>query len=336
MSLRSPTVNFLLKGEGGHSLIYLMPKFHPTEILFSPTTQCNLQCAHCGIKRNRKFLPKKTAVKFLAECRKIGIRRVGFTGGEPFLALDFLCAIIKEAVRRDFSFSRIITNGSCFRSKKNLGVSLNRLFNAGYDGDICVSVDAFHRQDLRKVVSFIKTAVEIWGRRDIISIVAVKGARDGDTNRRLLRLSRLLNGHLTSRGRHTYIRGTDGLFMKVLPVDLSPIGKAARLKNPWDGKWFKDDFCKGPGNVFYVLPDGTVKPCCGYANESDLLTIGSIKYDTSQKIIKNAEKNRFVSAAFGKGLHSIRRTLEASGVRFPGKTSNHCFFCHYLTPFFGR
>ena len=310
--------------------------FRPDEVLFSPTTQCNLRCAHCDIKKRPTALSVKTAIRFLDTCANAGVKRIGFTGGEPFLALDFLCAITKEAVCRRISFSRIMTNGAWFNTKKKLGSALKRLFCAGYDGDFCLSVDAFHRQDLRKVASFIRTAADIWKRPDIVSIAAVKGVLENRTRGRLIKLSLLLNAHLTSLAhRHASIK-SGAFFVKIFNIGLSPVGKAARLKDPWDGRWFRDDFCRGPGNVFFVLPDGTVKPCCGYANDASILTIGSIKHDTPQKLLRNAEKNRFVSEIFRSGLHPIRKALERSGIRFPGKTTNHCFFCYYLTYYVPR
>ena len=311
-------------------------KFRPDEILFSPTTQCNLRCAHCDIKQYRKSLSKKTALGFVTACANAGIKRVGFSGGEPFLALDFLCAITKEVIRRKMLFGRIMTNGVWFKTKKELTRALNRLFCCGYDGDICISVDAFHKQDLRKIALFIKVASEIWSRPDMISISAVKGSLNSQTRKRLKKLAQLLNARLTNNPHGYQAIKNKGLFIKIFYIGLSSVGKAESLKNPWDGKWFQDDFCKGPGNVFFVLPDGTVKPCCGYANDSDMLTIGSIKHDTVQKLLRNAQMNRFVSKIFKSGLHPIRRALERSGIRFPGKTSNHCFFCFYLTNYIPR
>ncbi len=312
--------------------MFIMKKFRfkPDEILFSPTDKCNLRCAHCDIKKGPAALDLKSAIRFVNACADIGIRRIGFTGGEPFLVRGLLCRIIKEAVRRRMSFNRIMTNAVWFKTKNELVSTLKKIFRAGYDGNICISVDAFHRQDLRKAALFIRIASEIWKRPDIVSIVAVKGAKDNQTRKILTRLARLLNTHIKfNPPKHAFMR-RDGLFIKIFYVDLSPVGKAGKLKTPWDGKWFKDDFCCGPGNVFFVLPDGTVKPCCGYANESDILTIGSIKTDTPKKLIDNARKNRFVSEVFSEGLHPIRRALEKTGVRFPGKIRNHCFFCHYL------
>ncbi len=305
--------------------------FRPTEILFSPTTNCNLRCAHCDIEQSPEILNKRDAIKFLKACARIGIKRVGFTGGEPFLALDFMCAVSKEAVRLGMLFGRIMTNGSWFGTGKELGAALNRLFRDGYDGDLCLSIDAFHRQDLKKCASFIKSAAAVWSRHDIVSIAAVKGAKEGQTRKILAKLAGILRGRLIMAGGKPAAIKSEDLLIKIFYIELSPIGKASGLKKAWDGRWFKDDLCKGPGNVFFVLPDGTVKPCCGYATVTDILTIGSIKRDSPRQLIRNARKNRFISSVFSTGFHPIRRRLEKNGVKFPGRTTNHCFFCYYLT-----
>ncbi|MDO8535641.1 MAG: hypothetical protein Q7S30_01320 [Candidatus Omnitrophota bacterium] len=307
------------------------PGFRPKEILFSPTTNCNLHCVHCDIEQIPEILNKNTALKFLTASFRYGIKRVGFTGGEPFLALGFMCAISRAAAGRGMLFGRIMTNGTWFSTNKELLSAFDRLSRAGYDGDLCLSVDAFHRQDLKKCASFIRGAVKVWRRHDIVSIAVVKGAKEYQTRGRLAKLARVLRGRLVMvNGKPAAIKNKS-FFIKIFYIDLSPIGKAAGLKDAWDGKWFKDDLCKGPGNVFFVLPDGTVKPCCGYAADSDILTIGSIKWDSPKQLVRNAGKDRFISSIFGSGLHSIRKRLEKSGVRFPGRTTNHCFFCHYVT-----
>lgn len=304
--------------------------FKPDEISFSPTTMCNLNCAHCNTKKNRSMLSIKLASGFIKKCAKEGILKLGFTGGEPFLAPKFLYAITKKAVKHNMNFERIVTNGVWFRSKASLISILKNLFSAGYDGEISISIDAFHNQDIKKVSFFIQNTVKIWNRKNMVTIFSIKGAKEEKTHKLLLKLSRLLNAHLSNHFRTGDNIKSRSLFIKIYYNDLSAIGKASLIKNPWDGKWFKDDFCKGPGNVFFVQPDGKVKPCCGFANDSDLLTIGSIKKDSPKKLILNAKKNFFARMVFEKGFHPIRKKLEKSGIKFPGKTSNHCFFCHYL------
>lgn len=303
--------------------------FRPEEILFSPTTKCNLICPHCDIKRSNVVLSINAAKKFLIDCKKNGITRVGFTGGEPFLAGNFLYSIIKFAVDRGFLFTRIVTNGVWYRDRRDLKNRLERLFDSGYDGSICVSVDAYHRQNLEKVAGFIKTAQSVWRRPDLISIAYVTG-RDRATEAKLQRLAGLLKARLSAfRGTHPNIKSKN-IFIKIADIDLSPIGKAEKLEDPWDGKWFKEDYCKGPGNVFFVEPSGDVKPCCGYASGSDELTIGNIKKDSVSGIIENIRQNLIVYDIFSSGLSRIKERLIKRGIRFPGRTGNNCYFCHYI------
>lgn len=290
-------------------------KFKPKEVLFSPTTDCNLRCGHCMTEKKKKTLSEKSALKFLSECKDYGIKKVGFTGGEPFLALSFLCEIVRKAVKEEMFFDRTMTNGVWWKTKTELKKKLYRLFNAGYDGAICVSIDAFHKQSLEKLKYFIKTASSIWGRNDLISAACISGCRDIETKQKLKELFNILGG---------------SFFINTIKIDLSPIGRAGHLKDPWDGSWFKEDYCRGPGNALFVMPDGSVKPCCGYAADMEQLTIGNIKYDSADKIIKNAEKNRFVYTIFNSGLNAIRKRLQKIGFKFPGKTSNHCYFCWYI------
>ena len=303
--------------------------FRPEEVLFSSTTSCNLACPHCVIKRSKTVLSIKAAEKFLIDCKENGINRVGFTGGEPFLAREFLYSITKFAVEKRFLFTRVMTNGVWYKDSRDLEQTLKRLFEAGYDGSICISVDAYHAQDAGKLARFIEIAHAIWRRPDIISVVYATGS-DNVTKQKLSRLARLLKGRLSGfGGSHPSIRSGE-LFIKIGRIELSPIGKAERLRDPWDGRWFKEDYCKGPGNVFFVEPSGTVKPCCGYASGSSSLSIGNIKKDTVAAMIKNIRQNPVVCAIFNSGLKHIRDRLIKRGMKFPGKTGNSCFFCHYI------
>ena len=167
---------------------------------------------------------------------------------------------------------------------------------------------------------FIKTAASIWNRPEMITIAAVKGAKDKATHAKLEKLSRLLGCRLKYSNSVRVIRSND-LFIPITYIDLSAAGKAAKLKNPWGNQWFKDDFCKGPGNIFFVAPDGAVYPCCGYANENGFI------YRHNQRYTKTALPcftNRFVVMVFG---HRDPKNSKAS----PSfKTKDHCFFCSYL------
>jgi len=234
------------------------------------------------------------------------------------------------AVGNDFLFDRVMTNGVWYKNKSDLEGKLRSLFDAGYDGSICVSVDAFHRQDLKKIACFIKTASVLSGRPDIVSIACVRGALDSVTEKKMSGLAALLEGRLDGfRTNHPHIKA-EKFFIRIYNIELSPIGRASKLKDPWDGKWFREDYCKGPGNVFFVTSSGDVKPCCGYASDLARMTIGNIRKDSPEKLLKKFHENKLAHAVFNIGLAHLRFRLIKAGVVFPGKTSNHCFFCRYI------
>ena len=305
-------------------------EFHPDEILFSPTARCNLNCSHCVNKASGKDLSIKTAEKFLAQCKSLGIKGIGFTGGEPFLAPSFLNRIVKKAVEQGMLFTRIMTNGVWYKTGRGLVRILKDLSKAGYDGSICVSTDAFHSQSLNKLAFFIETTLDIWNRPDVLSIACVTGRHDGVTRRKIEVLARLLNARLVGFiGRHPCIKG-ESLFIKIYKIELCPIGKDSKLSSGWDERTLREDYCSGPGNVFLVESSGEAKPCCGYASDCDGLSIGNIKRDSARGLVAKARKNRFVHAVFHSGLSQIRKRLERAGVEFPGRTGNHCYLCRYI------
>jgi hypothetical protein len=303
--------------------------FAPREVLFASTTDCNLNCAHCSVERGAAHLQISAAVKFLRSCREAGIERVGFTGGEPFLDEKFLFAVTESAVALGFLFGLVTTNARWFKSTSQLRQTLTELRDRGYDGSFGVSVDAFHGTGPTKPALFIETALGLWNRPDVARIISVRGVRDEETEAILNALAAALKAKLVRSGGGKVIRN-DFLFVPITTIGLAPIGKAEPLLDPWGKRWFKEDLCHGPGHVLYVLPNGDVKPCCGYATGSDRLTIGNIRKDTAKALIRNAARNPFVRAVFETGLSRIRSRLEEQGVVFPGAAPNECYFCHHV------
>jgi len=312
-------------------------KFFPEEILFLPSTWCNLKCAHCAPPRTRVVLSKKAAFHFLRDGKKNRITKVGFTGGEVFLQTDFLYAVVQKARRFDFTFTYITTNGVWFKNRRHLVETLQRLLHSGYDGSFFVSIDAFHRGALAKAALFIREAVRIWQRPDIVSLAYVWGVREKETERRIRALSQILGTTLKGSLERGACRLKSGRYViRTFKVPFSASRGKAWIRDPWkDGRWFKEDYCKGPGNVLFVLPDGTVKPCCGYGSHSPELTLGNIKHDSVRTMLSRSRKNPAVRFIFGKGLTSLRKTLRRKGVRFPGKTIDHCAFCEYVLSRYG-
>ena len=87
---------------------------------------------------------------------------------------------------------------------------------------------------------------------------------------------------------------------------LAPVERAEKLSGAWDGTWFQEDYCEGPGQALIVNPRGEVKPCCGFASDLDQLTIGNIHEHTVAEIIRRGRRHPYVGKVFREGLTAIR------------------------------
>lgn len=287
--------------------------FNPQEIIFSVTTSCNLSCSHCFVNRNPKKLDIQKAKKFLLSCKTSdsNITKIGFTGGEPFLYLDFLVEIIKYSISLDYMFDQIMTNGNWWTSEDDLTSTLQKLYDAEYDGKFGLSWDEFHAQKTEKMLFFIKTVQNIFGNDSInIQTVIPFGA---DKN-------------------YNFFKSID------LPENIQiynlPQSFPAENMNGWTSKkWFKEDYCQGPGNIFYIHSDGSIAPCCGFANENPKLFIGTID-DSFDTLLENCTKSEMINRCYNLGLSKykkiLKKELRKEGLHFPGKTNDICTFCDFV------
>jgi len=282
--------------------------FRPREIIFSATSLCNLRCKHCFVSRNVETYDIKHALNFVDDCAKNGIERVGFSGGELFLNLCFVCEICKKAVEKDLLFGRIMTNAVWWNSENELCDKLNLLLDSGFDGKITISLDKFHNQDIKKVAKFVEKAIKLGQSEDMISFAAVKTGGDGDE------ISKAM------------LKPFDEFvvdWIDYIPHDFDD----AKYWN--SERWFKDDYCKGPGNVFYVHSGGDISGCCGYANEEKELFLGNVTKDNYESLMKNAQNSEMYAIIYERGFEAEIRTLESES-KILGKTDKHCLFCRKI------
>lgn len=286
--------------------------FDPTEIIFASTTLCNLRCPHCFVDRKPFSLSPVDAVNFLASCRAsidCKIDKVGFSGGEPFLSMDFLCEVISFARMNNFMFDQIMTNGVWWKNECELNEALQKIKDCGYDGKIGISYDNFHGQNYKKIRTFCAAVNAIFGEENInVQAVADPLLDDKKTEQ--------LEAELNALGEDF----AADIF--ILPQTFKSDDERA-----WKSKkWFKEDFCQGPGNILFVHPSGDIAPCCGFANENKELFIGKIT-DSFEKIMQNAGRNAMTGLCFEKGLSSLIPSLKG---KLPGKTDDICSFCDFI------
>jgi MoaA/NifB/PqqE/SkfB family radical SAM enzyme len=271
------------------------------------------------------------AVRFLEDAHAYGIRILGFTGGEPFLFPDFVHTVCRRAAELGFRFDKIVTNGVWFHDHRHLNKVLGGLAAAGFSGKLGLSVDKFHGIRTAELAEFCRAAREIFGRDNILSLSYASRARDKGLEP-VRDLAKELNA---------VVEWSDllGRYLMVSPEvtvplnwnHLAPVERAEKLTGGWDGEWFAEDYCEGPGQALIVNPRGEVKPCCGFASDLDQLTIGNIYTDTVARIVRRARRHPYVGKVFREGLTAIRAEILARDPdALPGATSNHCYFCWYV------
>ena len=291
--------------------------FNPTEIIFACTTLCNLHCAHCFVNRLTVKLNADDAKNLILSCKNSSesqIDRIGFSGGEPFLALDFMTQVIKYARKNDFMFDQIMTNGVWWNSKEELNETLLKIKEAGYDGKFGISYDNFHGQNYEKIRTFCASVNEIFGEENI-NIQAVADPLLGDEE------SDKLEAELNSLCQDC-----------AADIFILPQTFQGADEHGWQSrKWFKEDYCQGPGQILFVHPSGDIAPCCGFANENKELFIGRIT-DSFKTLMENAGKNKMIQLCFAQGLLRQAKEAEKAGIKMPGtgRTDDICTFCDFL------
>ena len=304
--------------------------FYPNQIIFASNDSCNLHCSHCFVSRNNLSLNIDDAKKFLLTCKNSQIERVGFSGGEPFLYFDFLEELCKFSVENDFCFDRIMTNADWWTDIQDLHSKLLRLYEAGFDGKFGISFDAFHGQNVQRMVSFCEEVFRIWSNPSCIEIQSV--VCDSKSDLLLIesfanKLCLSMEYNLDKSNYGLILLSNDSYF---IPIYRTPLSYKFNDERMWKSKkWFKDDFCKSTGNILYVHSSGDISHCCGFANERKELIIGNIKQSLDE-VLTNAKKNELVDICYNRGLKQQIKKLKKKGIKIPGKTKDICGFCDFF------
>ena len=308
-------------------------EFRPDYISFAPTFRCNLSCPHCCVPIEwTDRLDLAPALRFLNEARMEGIDLLGFTGGEPFLEPEFLAAIIERGSELKYRFDKIMTNGVWYRDETHLLDVLTRLKDCGFSGKIGLSIDKFHGGHTRQLVQFCRSVRQVFKRDNILALSYASPNPDAGLQP-IEKFAKEIDAVIDwSDLLHRYLLVSPDFTMTLNWNHLALVERATRLPgNSWDGRWFEEDYCEGPGQALIINPKGEVKPCCGFASDLDQLTIGNIYTDSASKVIRNGREHPYVGTIFREGLSAIRDAiLKQDPKAFPNSTSNHCFFCWYV------
>src|SRR5204863_7317309 len=202
---------------------------------------------------------------------------------------------------------------------------------SGFDAKLGLSVDKFHGVATEALAVFCRTARRLFERDNIISLSYASRHPDHGLEP-VRKLATVLDAVVEwSDMLRRYLLVAPDLTMVLNWNHLAPVERAEQLTGGWDGTWFAEDYCEGPGQALIVNPKGEVKPCCGFASDLDQLTIGNIYTDTAGQVIARGRAHPYVGKVFREGLTAIRDEILARDPEaLPGATSNHCYFCWYV------
>lgn len=314
------------------------PGFIPEEIIFCPTSICNLKCSHCYVKQKNEQLNINDSLVFLEDCAKnIDFLKIGFSGGEPFLNLDFVTTICKKSIELELIFDRLMTNGIWWNTKEELKNKISLLYNSGFDGKIGISFDKFHGNKIEKILDFISASYQTFNNKNCIEILSVVDSKNvkQDTKDFLILIKKIKEKFSWTKTSFNINKknGVGSIILTDLEGNNLVIYRFAQSIIPEDEiqlndkKWFTEDYCQFTGNVFYIHSDGNIAPCCGFANERKELFIGNIKNDY-KTLIDNASKNSIVKICFTYGLKQKVRELQKQKKLSKGKSFDMCNLCY--------
>jgi molybdenum cofactor biosynthesis protein A len=151
------------------------------------TDKCNLRCTYCMPHENMVFLPKNEILSYEELLRIIsifsdlGVNKVRFTGGEPFVRADFMDLLEYTATLKGIDNVNITTNGVLTYShleklkeikSLNLNISLDTLVPEKF-------IKIARRNAFNQVMKTIEKSIAI-GIRTKINMVVQNGINDDE------------------------------------------------------------------------------------------------------------------------------------------------------------
>ncbi|MEI7482412.1 MAG: radical SAM protein [Elusimicrobiota bacterium] len=98
----------------------------PNEVVIELTKKCNLNCLVCFSDRRSEERPLKDLSAVLRQAKKMGVRNIRFTGGEPFLSKNLL-PLLKAA--KALGFYTLVNTNAVAADKKLLEKAARHIDN---------------------------------------------------------------------------------------------------------------------------------------------------------------------------------------------------------------
>ena len=310
----------------------------PVKCTIMLTRKCNLKCKFCDIadvKEKKEILSRDEAFKIIEDIKKLGVKEVIFTGGEPFTH-PYIFEIVEFAKLNGLS-PTITTNG--FMVKENIG----KIVTSGVDC-ICVSVDGNESTHdfLRNREGAHRVALEAVGllrKNNICTVINFVV-----TNLNVYELETVYNFFANLEIEVCFLPVVNKLHLfpskpEEQRIYLNFVKKLYRQKRISEhtfsylkiaiatsfGNKGRTCRCLGLNSEFGIDTDGNISPCCVWENRKpELNNLGNALHDNIEKLWHSSEFHEARKSIFVDGC---KNCFNPSMVDLPKRTG-----LTFLTP----
>jgi MoaA/NifB/PqqE/SkfB family radical SAM enzyme len=254
--------------------------------------RCNADCAHCFVPEKQRLQGKynRNLIDRILGDLPSAIRILSFTGGEPFLAPEYLLKEI-EKVGRTRRKSTVVTNGLWLGRHVNAGSLLRKAYSAGLR-TLSISCDSYHRSRLKKteIIDLLRLA------RKIGLAVNIKGVGQGSCK---------VIQEIDKSG--ALIGQKDAIAY----YDLDNVGNAANL--PID--LVQNHNITRCSRIVYpfVTPTGDVYACCPtriFEIQNDVLWLGNVGRKPMSDILDRSSRDYLLTALLALGPKELNKMID--------------------------
>lgn len=272
-----------LGDETSASLLWCLSNFafEIRRVNFRFTRHCNIACRHCynesGPSQKPNRLARDTMLSIIAQMSKAGLNNLNLTGGEPFLYLDDVTALLGAAREAGVATLSVYTNGYFARSEAAADSILSRLdacgFGIGADDHLKVSTGVFHQEflSIERIVHLARAYHRAFDRPlrvdwELVSAQAVDEKRSA----RAQLAAEVIGVPVDLRFRATEPLGRGRNLDLTGRIDDGPCRKIKQLVFEYDGK---------------------VVPCCGLNDGNEGIVIGQVQRHDLRELVKRMQND---------------------------------------------
>lgn len=275
--------------------------------------RCNANCDICSVECSpycTEELDCDDIKKFIDSCIGTTIKKISFTGGEPFLRYDVLKELVKYSKEKGF-IPTTVTNGFWASSYDKAFSKMKELAECGL-ARINISYDHYHAKYVD--VMNVKNIVIACNRLNLpfdIAIIKCNEEKIGD----------IVDSF-----------GNDCGVVNFITAECEPVGNAVnRLnKDSFDKRIQTNHLCCPYNGIITLYFDGSIYPCCSHYIFGSKLKIGNFRKISMPEVLQKIRNNGLLYILRNYGFDPIIEMNPEIASNIPDRLSSPCEACKIL------